>query len=478
MPLYPWEIPAVMSARCLIRVSDAANPSYYKTSEIFHIKPYYLTRYAADSTYELYLPSTQGWQYQNQESFLWPPSWWSQFDYQNGTDPYTDREYPSFDPAFPFALMPSEYFPDWPLMVTTFSESQCYFHTPTGAYYRMLSLYAWDDLADVWGGSCEGLANTSLLTFGSRELLSPRWANVSLPQEIHQASINDDIRLFINSLHTSQYGEAQYSSFSGKDTITVVQALEEIKTMLLQNKRDDAKLFIGAQTGSGSHAVVPYAIVPDPNASKVRVRIYDPNEPGNDALYIIVDTVDNSWWYSEYAHWWGKCNFYLDYPVRSCLDYPILSKSQSNSESAPVALMPMTGYMRMIYRKGTPVCITNPAGDSIGYKSEVVFNSISDAIPLTARQGDSTPPYGFLVPEESYDVTMTGFADGLAHFSLLSDSSFTSYHRTDADSTQTDRVTINGGLFLRNPDSTVKTVQLRMVQTLPEKERALVLSDF
>ena len=132
----------------------------------------------------------------------------------------------------------------------------------------------------------------------------------------------------------------------------------------------------------------------------------------------------------------------------------------------------------MIYRKGTPVCITNTAGDSIGYNSEEIFNSIPDATPLIARQGDSIPPYGFLVPEDSYNLTISGFTDSVAHFSLFSDSLFAGYRRVDADSTQTDLVTVNGNFMVSNPDTVLKTVQLRMVCTLPEKERTLVVSDF
>ena len=56
LPMYSWQVPSVQSARCKIRVSDASNAGYYKTSEIFHIKQPRLTRFAADSTYDFFQP--------------------------------------------------------------------------------------------------------------------------------------------------------------------------------------------------------------------------------------------------------------------------------------------------------------------------------------------------------------------------------------------------------------------------------------
>lgn len=479
LPLFPWEIPAVMSARCLVRISDADNPEYSKTSEIFHIKPYYLTRYAADSTYEFFKPSVHGWSFMNDEPTLWPQSWWQQYDYLSGMDPYTGREYPSFDIAYPFGYMAPSIFPSWPIMVECFGQEQCYTNTPTSLLYVMRAVNRWADIGTVWFGSCAGLGGSSLLAFGSLSDLQTRWEYLGLTNSLYQHTITSDIREFINVLHTTQEGKQQRAWLNQHYFASTVDGtVKQIREILLSNTRNnDALLVIGDQAVTTSHAVVPWAIVSDPDPDRVRINIYDPNSPSNDALYILVDTVADVWSYSSRPTWGGPKYLLLDYPVHWYLDSPELQALAKQHSTIATAVDSVVG-LELLYPSGGYLSVRNNNGDSSGFNAEGVFNYIEGATPIIPMYGQNDSPNGFLLPDQEYEISLSELVDSVVRIGFYLDSLYIGYSRMGTDSTQTDHLRIDHDVTVHNPDTTLKTMQLRMVQTLPERERALVVSGF
>ncbi len=479
LPLCFWEVPAVQSARCLIRVSDASNPGYSKTSEIFHIKQPRLTRFTADSTYEFFTPSAHGWSFDNSTASLWPQSWWGQYDYLTGQDPYTGQEYPSFDTAYAFGAMAPNIFPSWPVFVESFSQEQCYTDTPTGLMYLLRAVNRWADIGHVHGGSCAGMCSSALLAFGSKSALDAQWGYLGLTDSSFQKPLTSDLREFINILHTHGRGQQQERWRAQHYATHVDSTVKLIRQMLLSSSRtDDAFLTIGNQTATLAHAVAPCAVLDDPDPNKVRVYIYDPNGPGADTLYIEADTVANTWSCSAYPTWGGTRYFFLHYPVSWSLETPELkalakqrgvlaTNADSDSTASVEVLFPANGYLT----------IYDSNGDSSGINTTGGFNSIEGAALIPPMFGSGNSPYGFLLWDQEYDIVTSNLKDSVVRLGFYYDSFYVGYARSDVDSLERDSFSIDRGLTIRNPDSYAKTVQLRMVTSLADRERSLVIDN-
>ncbi|MCH7965585.1 MAG: hypothetical protein IH852_16800, partial [Bacteroidetes bacterium] len=161
---YVWDIPnSLLSRKCLIQI-DYVDPPFKLSAQsgLFKIKGYELTRIDANDDYELFLPHKDGWMFGNARTNMWPMSWWNQFNYNGGTDPYTDEPYPH-----QFSSKIDSTFPDWPLWVKTFGTDQCYWSTFFGIY-KDVSVEKWKKRRH-WNGSCYGFAGSGFLGFNYKD---------------------------------------------------------------------------------------------------------------------------------------------------------------------------------------------------------------------------------------------------------------------------------------------------------------------
>src|SRR5690606_25639851 len=120
---YYWNVPdSFLTTKARIKVVDSSPDS--AESGLFKIKPWQRSRLDENDDFELYVPDDDGWSFSNSRINIWPQTWWQQFDYQSGIDPYTNLRYP---PIPPFIVAADSLFPDWPLFVDVFSFSKCYY---------------------------------------------------------------------------------------------------------------------------------------------------------------------------------------------------------------------------------------------------------------------------------------------------------------------------------------------------------------
>src|SRR5690606_2244444 len=136
--------------------------TFQRISEIFKIKPWWLTKIDANGDFELYELDQDGWSFTNSGTNMWPNAWSNQFNYQTGTDPFTNSTYPN---SAPFNIAAGSSFPDWPLFVDVFSKTACYLENDNGLSYRNAATTRWGNIISQWGGSCFGFTVTSLLGY-------------------------------------------------------------------------------------------------------------------------------------------------------------------------------------------------------------------------------------------------------------------------------------------------------------------------
>lgn len=460
---YVWQVSNELSQKCIIQVHASTNESQKGESPLFRIKDYEMTRITNDD-YEAFLPQEDGWAFSNSFGNMWPQSWWQQFDYYNGNDPYTNLPYPD-EWIGPDIYASPPVFPSWPAYVRAFGTEQLYFSLPQGIY-RPSAVQKWkihhSGGTDTWGGSCSGFAIASIQAFNDIDAFNTAYPDIPLFFDLHDVALAGPPRALLNQLWTHWRGQQHKQFQQAQQNKTPRETVREIVDMLMDDTDDDQYLYMASSTGA--HAVVPYRILPFPSDS-VAVFIYDPNTPNDTQRFIKVDTVANTWRYQQRPTYSGTDKLYLMDPVSSYYQTPILQAGGSTPEET------VTDYLEINVTTGANITISNESGNQVGYADSANFNQISDALLLIPPTGYESPPEGYYLPGDSYSITMNNFTDSTSYLTIVEDSIIYSVSRENAYDEENDRFIYDDGLTIYNPDGVSKTIYQETIFINPENER-------
>jgi len=452
--VYYWNVPAsFLSTKAIIKVVDSSPDS--AESGVFKIKPWQLTRLDANGDFELYQPDEDGWGFGNRSVNMWPQSWWQQFDYIGGTDPYTGNPYPPY-----FFTTSSIAFPDWPLFVDVFTEPACYVQTPLGKWYRTRPLVFWVATVSPWGGSCFGFAVSSLLGFYHKQYLTQLIGNFG---ELNSVSLSTDTRYVINSFQIYQYDKEYRHERREISDKTPRDLLDELKEMLIKENGDGRTLSYRNNNGSGGHAVVPYKLERATGIGKFKVRVYNPNRPDSTNQFIYIDSVANTWSDStSLGFGTGSTNCVLTRKSESYLYPPNFRPAQVNYDNS--------GGSSRLTVYNTPeaeIIITSETGEQIGYQDSIAFDNMADAVAIIPETGYFHPPIGYDLPGDSYTLEINNYTDSSSK--VLFDDEFTlyNYSRYNVNNSETDLFRFSeNGMKSINPDDETKNIDL--ITIIPE----------
>lgn len=472
---FVWEIPdTLLSRKVRLCISYTKNPFLRWESGLFKIKGYELTRITANNDWERFEPSKHGWKFANKEKNMWPQSWWQQFDYLNGNDPFTGQPYPE-EWLGPNIFADPQVFPAWPTFVRAYGIEQSYL---SGAIYSPIAVTKWAKYHNVesWGGSCSGFAISSLQAFDNPTTFLSSYPDIQPFQNISELDTSKATRETINQLWAHQGGK-QHKEFTNSQTNnTPLQTVQEILDMFAREMRDDQYLYIKNST-SGAHAVVPYKIQPvNEQPGFVRVYIYDNNWPADSDRFIVADTVGMTWHYIQSPVYNGSKGFFLVDPVSNYYETPILQSTENFLEPHPVSNKTgqrNSNFIEISVTTAAEVNITNPAGQSIGYVDSTAFNELPDGFELIPLTGYFSPPVGYYLSEDVYTARLNNFSDSLSLFTVFEDSLIYSYSRTAARPEQRDDFVYRDGLVVCNFDAAVKSFNLQTVMQLDKSERVV-----
>ncbi|HLF13577.1 MAG TPA: T9SS type A sorting domain-containing protein [Bacteroidota bacterium] len=475
---YAWDIPdTLLSRKCVILIEDSKNLETKAFSNLFKIKGYELTRITAENNYERFLPAIHGWSFGNAAANMWPSAWWSQFDYADSLDPYTNKFYPLLWPYFPIYAKPQDFI-DWPLFVSVFGVSRCYLNDPQSIIpvYRPSSVLKWKSLKGNWGGSCFGFAISSFLAFDFKSEFIGRFPEVGSFGNLNSLSINDSTRIVINHLFWYQLGlpHSQYIAqyWNAK---TPVQTLSEIKEMFLSEVRDDRIIIFWSS--NGGHAVNPYRVVQDSLPPYLdTVYVYDNNSPGSTTQQFIINKTTNTWSYPPLG-WSGSTKFILNDPVSQYLSNPALPKSFPTRERWIDKKSIAIEGLEIYNSPNATITLHDTLGNILGYADSVAIDSMPGGMPIIPLTGGFSPPIGYRVPEGRYSIRMSNFPDSIAYITILSDSTAFSYSRSDAIASQSDELDFEQGLSLHNSDSANKKIGLESIMIGDSLERAFNITN-
>lgn len=453
---YYWNVPdSLLTTKARIKVVDSTPDS--AQSGLFKIKPWQLTRLNTSEEFELYEPDQDGWNFCNCGVFMWPQTWWQQFDYQSGTDPFTNVRYP---PIPPFLVAPDSTFPDWPLFVDIFTIQRCYRNIPPiGLIYRPNPLSFWGSRARPWGGSCFGFAITSLHGFYHKQELIQLIGHFN---DLFSATLNNDSRYAINIFQNHQLGKQHRDYRAENINNSPRQLLNELKEMFSKEDGDGRSLSYYNNNGSGGHAVVPYKLERADNQSRFNVRVYNPNNPGSFNEFIYIDSVANTWSDSTSLNWGtGSSGCFLRQESVAFLSQPIFG-----SLGAILPNENSIGLSRLaVYNTHeAEIMITSSTGEQIGYQDSVAFNNMTDAVPDIPLTGYFHPPIGYDLPLNNYTINLNNFTSSTSFVHFETDSTLYGYRRFDAGNNQTDLLSFSeNGIGITNPDQVNKNLEFETI---------------
>lgn len=475
---YPWYVPVdLLSRKCRIRIEAIAGAAVADTSEVFRIKGYDLTRldpiepgdpaYVApgDSVYVAWDWDKDRWGFGNDYAAVWPPTWWTRFDY-NGDDPLTLQPYPhNFFPGFA-EVFECDY-PDWPAFVDAFSTPACYLDVSRARYsYRALCVWFGNLTPNCWVGSCVGIAASNALAFSYRDAFTARYPSYPAFSDPIQISAPTAGGIpVISELFAKQYGSECLTARFYKKDISVNETLEEMLRMLQDDVVDIKVLTFRFGFGrSGWHAVNLFKVRQDPaDQSIFRVSIWDNEHPDdgypNATAPMILDTNANSgmgaWYHDNYPTCDGSRGLLLDIPARMYLDYATLPNSLgSGSPKADGE------FVDIRFGGLADVLITDNAGHTAGYFDGLLVEDIPSVLPLISIAGSIAPPYGFRLPAGNYSVNVSAMTMDHVTVSVDAGEQLFLYSRLDAAAGQTDVLDYAGSFTVANPDAETKTYSL------------------
>ena len=471
-----WTPLSMYSLKCRLHIVSTADSAVGDLTGRFTVKGYELCSITADSMLDPYQPSLHGWSFGNVASSLWPAAWYGQFDYEAGIDSITGAPYPPFFANdFWYGAQPSD-FPDWPLFVDAFRFDQCYYTTPSGPVYRPSAVAFWGDNKGSWGGSCSGLATSSVLGFFDSTAFLGAYPGVGSFMYLHDLTVSDDRRKAINELWVHQMGDPHYTRYQ-EATATPRQTLEALKDHLLNNFSDGRNLSIGNTRLGSAHDVLPYALISDTAmAGLYRVYVYDSNHPSDDARFILIDSAANSWSYADFPVW-GDADGYilLGDSASSYFQTPVLRAGGSGKMRVPAAWP--AGDLRVYGAPLTDIMMIDTLGRRVGYDDSIIVE-ITGARPIISRTGVPGPPRGYELPTDAYTAALENREAGRLSFAIYDDSSVYRYSRSTANPGEVDSLTVDSVLTVANHETVPRACQMHCIGIGESSEKEIVVSDW
>jgi probable HAF family extracellular repeat protein len=465
---YIWQIPdTILSRKCVIKIEDANDTSTNVKSGVFKIKPYVLTKInPVDSNYVAFKMSSDKWSFGNSANNLWPNTWWNQFDYVFGTDPYTDEQYPpDFPAAVPWA------FPDWPLFVQTFGTNQCYWSTFLGIYKEAATL-KWKNMNSNWGGSCSGFSVSSLMAFTDKDRFRNHYPGINNFNNLIALDTSVVVRNLLNELWIHYFGRQHSDHLVNNWGKTPVQTLTEIKNMFREDN-NPAYLYIANNgAGGGAHAIVPYKVTKHPVNNFIEyIHVYDNSYHTDETATIIVNTSVNggngSWAYANWAGWGGNSKLILMDSVNSYYQTPIFNPDPAAYYAPGRGI----NYLESYNSPNSDFLITDTLGRSSGFANNELLNGIPEVVPNFPPKPELSAPIGYFLPEQEYSIQMKNFQDSSSYFSLFFPDLIYEYSREDALNSQTDLLIYKDGLGISSNDNDEKVIELKTVSISSDNEK-------
>jgi len=396
-------------------------------------------QFTTNSNASSFIPNRDGWNFSNSSTYVWPSTWWQQFNYN--TSPYsTSSVWLNYT-----SNVTSDKFPNWDLYVDAYGETQCYTVTNGIKAFSPNAVSRWNSIKTTWGGSCYGFALTSLMFYNKIIPLSQYSTTATI---LNSVPINNDTRKLINKYFLYQMGRERQTYFSSMyRTTTPLQTLQKLQTELVSNTK--LMLFIFNYTAISAtqdqlrdgHAIVPYKVVQNPlNTLEYFIYVYDSNYPNDNNIYVTVNVNTGNWkYYNGYYN--GYKYLLCSEPVETIVATKPLLKRGENDNSNLTEIYSSTKN-RFEIKTAT--------GFMNYYKGKTTIDNI-DGFPIySMNQGDSVP-VGYWLNDSIFSIGVENLVNEENSISIVKDSVIFVYSHPESQTATNDSLQIsNNSLIVRN----------------------------
>lgn len=465
---YIWSIPEnFLSFRSKIIIENSLNPLEKIESDIFRLKPYFLTKINSDSTYYEYRKDRDQWGFSNDSNEIWNVNWYNQFNYQ-GIDPFTQLPYPQWQGLGVFKFAKAADFPDWVSWVNTFSVNSCYINRTLGVY-SPIALLLWFIHKHAWDGSCFGIATTNAIIFRNKNDFAVKYPNFPTYSNPIEVTSNNQVIKTISEIFTHQYGQPHWDQAQVVGpSKTPVETLHEIKSMLLNNEPLRTLTIKPQRPNTGGHTILPYRVTRQD--SFYFVYVYDNSNPTSN-YPIRIDTQANqgngTWSYPERPLWGGNSNIFLMDLSTSYLTNPTFFNKNQNT------FIVNDSILRIYNSENTFIRVQDFNGNVSGYFNDSLIVNIPGSFPIIIQNGAETPPLGYQFTKDKYTVTLKNFLKDTISTFFQNGNKLYGYQRTDANQFEVDKIYFDNGLTTFNPDTNLKDIQILSLIDESIKEKLL-----
>jgi hypothetical protein len=151
---------------------------------------------------------------------------------------------------------------------------------------------------------------------------------------------------------------------------------------------------------------------------------------------------------------------------------------RSMASGVPAGPSPFTqeeGVVKVMGFKQADIAIQDGSGNVTGIVDGVLVGDIPGSLPVQVRNGSETPPYGYLLSNDSYILTLDSAGSERMGLTLYTGNRLLSYERWDAASRQTDRIIYHGGMMLANSDPETKSVRFLSIVSETTRDKCIAL---
>jgi len=299
--------------------------------------------------------------------------------------------------------------------------------------------------------------------------------------KVHSVPLSDESRLMQNKYWIYQFGKIHQAFINANiNSSTPSQALSDCMEMFNNSDRNDRILAFFNNNGDGGHAVDPYRIERNESNHDIKyIYVYDNNFPGEDTWRFEINTVTDTWSYDGQPGWGGTGKIFLMDPVGEYMVNPTLPsyippKGRWISETDD-----LSNYIEVYVNSSVDALFESSLG-TIGRQNGLPFSTLADGVPIIPLTGQETPPIGYFLPNESWNIEISGVTDSLFSLTIFTDSTILSYLRNGINSSDSEELNYAGNdsaLLVYNYSVDTRSITLEKISIFPDSEIVCGLSN-